>query len=323
MGQKLIIGRPWGRAAGNRNASTVTTTIGAMCPCIPVSLPLFPRSWLLANANPRNKKKAIAVGAISVEADVWLYNDTLFVTRSPRSLPFSLPPPAHKCAMQVGHDTSSLTPNRTFDSLYIEPLVKILELQNPRSPFVPQETRHGVFDAAVDQPLFLWVDVKTDGVNTWPHVVRALEPLRSRDYLSTLTPTGLRQGPVTVIGTGNTPLELVAPVSSRDYFLDGPLLSLEAQDITKEISPIASAQLSDAVGEVGSSGLNATQVGRVKQLVDDARQLGIGVRFWDLPGWPPSQRNTVWKQLYEAGVYLINADDLKAVAALGGVGAEW
>lgn len=180
-----------------------------------------------------------------------------------------------------------------------------------------------MFDTAVDQTLFLWVDVKTDGVDTWPHVVRALEPLRSRGYLSTLTRTGLRQGPVTVIGTGNTPLELIAPVGSRDYFLDGPLLSLGAQGITREISPIASAQLSAAVGEAGNAGLNATQVGRVKQLVDQAEQLGIGVRFWDLPGWPPSRRNTVWKQLHEAGVYLVNADDLEAAAALGGVGAEW
>lgn len=101
---RLIIYWPsvgW-RAAGNRKPSTVITTIGARCPYIPVSP--IPRSRLLFNANPRNQK-AIAVGAISVEADVWLFNDTLLVTRPPHDSvsPCHTPPlplpPTHKCAM--------------------------------------------------------------------------------------------------------------------------------------------------------------------------------------------------------------------------------
>ncbi|KAF8246592.1 hypothetical protein K440DRAFT_602251 [Wilcoxina mikolae CBS 423.85] len=244
---------------------------------------------------------AIAVGAISIEADVWLYNETLY----------------------IGHDTSSLSPNRTFDSLYIQPLVGLLQRQNPRSAFVPQDTRNGVFDQDAGQTLFLWVDVKTSGTATWPYVVRALEPLRSRGYLTKLTPDGINMGPITVIGTGGTPLELVAPVKSRDYFYDGPLLSLAAQNITKEISPIASTQLSAAVGEVGTQGLNKTQVKTVEELVAEAIGRGIQVRFWDLPGWPVSTRNAVWKQIMDAGVYLVNADDLQAAAGVSGTGAEW
>ena len=33
--------------------------------------------------------------------------------------------------LQVGHDPESLTANRTFDSLYVQPLLKILDSQNP------------------------------------------------------------------------------------------------------------------------------------------------------------------------------------------------
>jgi hypothetical protein len=49
---------------------------------------------------------------------VWLYNSTLF----------------------VGHEASALTTNRTLASLYIDPLVNILEAQNPSTPFVSGKT---------------------------------------------------------------------------------------------------------------------------------------------------------------------------------------
>jgi hypothetical protein len=56
---------------------------------------------------------ALSYGVISVEADVWLINGTLY----------------------IGHELESLTPDRTFDGMYVQPLVNILNLQNPITPF--------------------------------------------------------------------------------------------------------------------------------------------------------------------------------------------
>ena len=98
---------------------------------------------------------AISVGAVSVEADVWLYNGTL----------------------HVGHEESALTNERTFESLYINPILDTLQRQNPNSSFVKAPTHNGVFDTLGTQTLYLFVDVKTDGPTTWPYVVRALQPL--------------------------------------------------------------------------------------------------------------------------------------------------
>jgi hypothetical protein len=53
---------------------------------------------------------------ISVEADVWLVNGTLY----------------------IGHEVQALTSARTFDALYITPLVQILTDQNPVTPFTEQ-----------------------------------------------------------------------------------------------------------------------------------------------------------------------------------------
>lgn len=98
---------------------------------------------------------ALSVGAVSIEADVWLYNGTLY----------------------VGHERGALTSARTFESLYINPILDVLHRQNPASPFLTSVTHNGVFDTNGAQTLYLFVDVKTDGPMTWPYVVKALQPL--------------------------------------------------------------------------------------------------------------------------------------------------
>ncbi|KAL9582983.1 MAG: hypothetical protein Q9212_002979 [Teloschistes hypoglaucus] len=149
---------------------------------------------------------AIEAGCISVEADVWLFGHELY----------------------VGHSLASLTPNRTLASLYIDPLVTILERQNPTTHFLPDGAHghHGVFDTEPEQTLTLLIDFKTSGSALFPYVVSALEPLRSRDYLTHLNGTQIISRPITVVGTGNTPFNLVASNLSNphyDIFFDAPL----------------------------------------------------------------------------------------------------
>ena len=80
---------------------------------------------------------ALSYGAISVEADVWLYNDTLHVGRQAIHLGQSV----QLTALQVGHEESALTDERTFESLYVNPILDTLKRQNPKSPFVDSTTR--------------------------------------------------------------------------------------------------------------------------------------------------------------------------------------
>lgn len=106
---------------------------------------------------------AISVGAVSVEADVWLYNGTL----------------------HIGHEEGALTDARTFESLYINPILDTLHLQNPtNSSFLTAPTHNGVFDTNGAQTLYLFVDVKTPGDTTWPYVVKALEPLYGSPFIA-------------------------------------------------------------------------------------------------------------------------------------------
>ncbi|KAK3057419.1 hypothetical protein LTR09_001603 [Extremus antarcticus] len=238
---------------------------------------------------------ALSVGAISVEADVWLYGDTL----------------------HVGHEESALTNERTFESLYVQPILSVLQGQNPNSEFLTEgKTHNGVYDTSAGQTLYLYVDLKTDGEKTFPAVIKALEPLRSAGYLTTFNGTGVTPGAVTVIGTGNTPLDQVQGVDDRDYFYDAPLteLSTSFKNITSSVSLTANVDFVSVFGEVRNQTFNATQQATLEEQVTTAHAKDILVRYWDLPGWPIGTRNAVWRILWNAGVDLINVDDLAAAA---------
>lgn len=44
------------------------------------------------------------------------------------------------CAGQVGHEEAALTPDRTFASLYVDPLLSLLNMQNPKTAFTVHQT---------------------------------------------------------------------------------------------------------------------------------------------------------------------------------------
>ncbi|KOC09399.1 hypothetical protein AFLA70_12g006411 [Aspergillus flavus AF70] len=248
---------------------------------------------------PTDFTRGLSKGCVSTEADVWLYNGTLY----------------------VGHDESSLTEERTFESLYVNPMLDVLKRQNPQTRFVTLPTKNGVFDTTSSQTLYFFVDVKTSGPETFEAVISALEPLRKEGYLTSLKDNKtVTSGPITVIGTGNTPLDMVGPVANRDYFFDAHLDELEENpEITSLISPVASTSFQEAVGSVTYSEdgavLSDEQLATLRSQISTAKERGIGARYWETPYYPIRIRNAVWRTLLQEGVALLNADDLDAVAA--------
>jgi len=240
---------------------------------------------------------ALSYGVASVEADVWLLNGTLF----------------------VGHEMAALTPNRTFESLYVNPLLQILAFQNPIDVFTGNQTSpNGVFDTDSGRPLQLLVDIKTDGNEALPFVLRALGPLRSKGYLTTFANDTLSTSAITVVGTGNSPLDGVKALDPRDYFFDAPLTQLTDPSLNTTwgptLSPIASTDWATAVDWSGIGNISDAQLSNLTKFVQDAHAVGIKARYWDLPGWPINARTALWNQLMLSGVDWLNADDLKAAA---------
>jgi len=70
----------------------------------------------------------------------------------------------------------------------------------------------------------LLVDLKTGGEETWPWVLAQLEPLRERGWLTFVENGTVNYRPITVVGTGNTPFDILTQNSTyRDAFFDAPL----------------------------------------------------------------------------------------------------
>lgn len=189
---------------------------------------------------------AIGAGCISVEADIWLFEEQLY----------------------VGHSIASLTRNRTLNSLYIDPLLHILSKQNPTTPFHDGKlSLNGVFDTRPDQSLVLLIDFKTPGVDLWPYVLSALAPLRERRYLTHVDGDQIVQRPITVVGTGNTPFDLVSSKASNpnlDFFFDAPIRTM---DEAREKNQPGALQEDDSVRR-GVSTINDVPLVRTRSLKD-------------------------------------------------------
>ncbi|OBT58539.1 hypothetical protein VE04_02158 [Pseudogymnoascus sp. 24MN13] len=251
---------------------------------------------------------ALLAGCISVEADVWLFPsvETLF----------------------IGHNTASLTDNRTFTSLYVDPLVKILEDNNPKTEF-NSGSMNGVFDADSSQSLTLLVDVKTDGTQTWAEVLRELQPLRERGWLTFMENSTVHQRPITVVGTGNTPFDVLTFNSTyRDRDANGVASKTTAittpggqgttgtsatDSYTSLNSFYASTSFEEVLGKMWFFNLSDEQKETIRGQIRGAKRRGLKARYWDQPTWPMHVRNEIWKFLWEEGVAVLNVDDIEGV----------
>jgi hypothetical protein len=270
--------------------------------------------------------EALHYGFTGVEADVWLFDDN---------------------ELYVGHIASSLTRNRTFKSLYVDPLVRILDQQNPQTVFA-NETHNGVFEEDPAQTLVLLVDFKTDGATLFPHVEDHLTALREKNYLTYFDGVKIVPGPITVVGTGNAPFQLITANSTyRDIFFDapldklttdtslllsGPIISrrndgqgntgidptLGASQFRSDNSYYASVNFKQSIGFPWRGHLSKAQLTKLREQIKAAHDKGLKARYWNTPEWPVGLRNHIWRVLVDEGVDYLNVDDLRAAAT-----ADW
>lgn len=137
---------------------------------------------------------AISAGCTSVEADIWV---SAGKSRA-----------ANTSELYVGHSRGSSRPERTLRSMYVEPLVYILDqinnLGNVSAALNSSRLAvNGIFESNPNTTLVLLIDFKQSPVatNIWNLLEEQLQPLRERQYLTYWNSTKNERvlGPVTIV----------------------------------------------------------------------------------------------------------------------------
>ena len=140
-----------------------------------------------------------------------------------------------------------------------------------------------------------------------------------------------------IVGTGNTPFELLSSKTSNphlDVFFDAPLDAMwgskeerpalansSSQDMLQPMdqdlfnatnSYYASASFTDTVGYPWQGQLTNEQLSLIRGQLAGAHKRGLKARYWELPFWPIVLRNHIWEVLVKEGIDLLNVDDLAA-----------
>ncbi|KAI5461063.1 hypothetical protein BGZ63DRAFT_225762 [Mariannaea sp. PMI_226] len=231
---------------------------------------------------------ALEVGCIGVEADVWPFQGQLYVS----------------------HNRDRLVTDRTLTSLYIDPLVKILQGNNHEVAGHSQPAR-GVYDLDPTQSLVLLVDIKTNPTASWPLLVQQLEPLRAAGWLSRNSNGTFLPGPITVVASGTAKVQDVESNLSRDIFLDAPLAALDDGAYNNENSYYASISFRKSIGWAWFGTLRQSQLTKIRDHIGKAHTRGLKVRYWSLPAWPLAFRKNLWNLLVDEGLDILHVDDLR------------
>lgn len=198
----------------------------------------------------------------SVEADVYCVDGTLFVS----------------------HDRKDVKPERTFEALYLQPILKVFELNGGRAW------------ADSEQTLQLLIDIKETTEPTLGTLVKLLAEHRNV-FDPAMNPYAVR-----VVMTGNVP----APADFGKYpdyiFFDGNLdldyTEAQLQRIALFSAPFYKYTLWRGHGRGSKAGWE-----KVMDAVEKAHSQGKPLRFWGAP-----ESETVYHVFYSLGIDYMNSD---------------
>ncbi|OBA20627.1 hypothetical protein METBIDRAFT_78954 [Metschnikowia bicuspidata var. bicuspidata NRRL YB-4993] len=272
---------------------------------------------------------ALLYGCISIEADIWRFPKSYTVTDTTTESTAKF----DRDDIYVGHNQVHLKPENTLRDLYLDPLYRFLESANNdhSEPILGAVSKkYGVFFDSPELTLNLWLDLKTNGSDTYLVLKSYLREFTEKQYLSHFNNSDLQrvEGPVAVTLTGDVPWALIELEDTiydiRSVFLDCPLhqlVSASEQDRQRygRLCLFASASLEQLIGTRDYEAslrhdFGEPQRAMLKEFFDAAHAVGLKARIWGGVDWPVHVRNMHWKSLWELGCDLINADDLESAA---------
>ncbi len=196
----------------------------------------------------------------------------------------------------VAHDRDDLRPDRTLERLYLAPLRAYAQERGGR-----------LYAGA--PPLLLLVDVKSEAEATYARLDSLLR--RYADLVTIYADAAVVEGAVSVVISGERARATMRAAPIRFAAFDGRLPDLELDSsVPPSFMPLVSERWSRITAWSGEGPVPPELRARLATLVCRAHAQGRRLRFWGTP-----EREAVWDILLEAGVDLINTDDLRGLRA--------
>ncbi|MGK4592412.1 phosphatidylinositol-specific phospholipase C/glycerophosphodiester phosphodiesterase family protein [Amycolatopsis sp. w19] len=230
----------------------------------------------------RPLQDALDQGFTSVEADIYLVDGQLL----------------------VAHDLADTRPDRTLESLYLEPLRKRV-LAN-----------HGVGVYRQRAEFQLLIDVKGDANSTYAALEKRLYDPRYSFLFSLYAFGHVKKRAVTAVISGGRPKDVMLGQKFRLAFYDGRIKDQNDLGIGSDprVTPLVSDSWTGLFTWTGEGPFPAEERVKLHDLVKRAHAAGQRVRFWATPDAAGPGRDALWKELVAAGVDHLNTDDLPGLA---------
>ncbi len=189
----------------------------------------------------------------------------------------------------VAHERKAVQPARTLEALYLDPLRERVR-QNGGRVYRGGPT------------IILLIDVKSEATATYGALHDLLK--NYAEMLTVFRDGGTTPGAITVIVSGSRAPGVMAAQSLRYAAMDGRIDDLAGQTAPAFI-PLVSDNWQKVFTWRWTGPMPAEDARKLKNLVEQAHAQGRQLRFWNTPDTPAA-----WSLLYEAGVDLINTDQL-------------
>ncbi len=193
----------------------------------------------------------------------------------------------------VAHNRPDVRPERTLESLYLAPLAERVHANGGR--------------VYRDGPVVtLLIDFKNDGAATWQVLHETLQ--RHKEIFTRVEDGRVVEGAVTVVISGDRPLKEIEATSPRYAGIDGRLTDLDS-DAPAHLLPLISDHWGRHFKWRGKGSMSEEERQKLRDIVEKVHRRGRRLRFWATPDVEP-----MWRELYAAGVDLINTDNLAGLA---------
>ena len=187
----------------------------------------------------------------------------------------------------VGHDLHELQQDRTLEKLYLQPLAEL-----------------ALDDQLQIDSIILLVDIKDDGEASYQALKKVIAPYHH--LLSEVNNGQLIQRQVTIILSGDRPIETVQSEKQRFVFIDGRLngTNLQASPL---LIPLISDNWNNYFKWRGSGEISTDEQQKLREIIGNCHAQKKLIRFWGIPGEAPKSEK-FWTLFLAEKVDLLGCD---------------